>query len=382
MIPLLKAAIGPGTLDRIADVLRTGMIGHGPVVEEFEAALGARLGNPYVATVNNGTSGLHLALRLAGASGTGDGREAGLDSDRDEVLSTPLTFEATNWAVLANGLRLRWVDVDPATLNLDLDDLAKKISPATRAIVIVHWAGYPVDVDRLREILDAAEAAHGYRPVVVEDCAHAWGSTLRGRPVGGDGENICVFSFHATKHLGTGCGGMLTLPDERSYERARRLRFFGIDRRADRVNGDYDVPEWGYNFYLDQISASIGLANLETVDERVEQHRRNAAFYDAELAGVPGLELTAREPDRESSCWLYPVKAEDRPSFMRKMNDAGIMVSMLVRRNDTHGAVRDVADRALPGLDAVHDRIVHIPVGWWLSAADRAHIADTIKSGW
>jgi len=374
MIPLFKVAMSPAALGRISDVLDSEMVGHGPRLGEFEDALRGVVGNPHLAVVNNGTCGLHLALRLV-ADPPG-GRPAG----RDEVLTAPLNFEAANWTILANRLRIRWVDVDPGSFNLDLDDLARKISPATAAVVLVHWAGYPVDLDRLRRILDEAEAAHGHRPVVIEDCAHAWGTTLRGRWLGNDG-NICVYSFHALKHLTCGTGGMLTLPDERTLERVRLMRWLGIDRRADRVNADYDVPEWGYNFQLNEIAAAIGLANLAIVDANVRRHRDNAAFYDKELAGVPGLELTDRRPGHESSFWLYPVKAADRDGFMRRMTEAGIAVSRFVRRNDAHSAVREVRTE-LPGLDSVYDRMVYIPVGWWLTDEDRAFVAKTIRAGW
>jgi dTDP-4-amino-4,6-dideoxygalactose transaminase len=215
---------------------------------------------------------------------------------------------------------------------------------------------------------------------VIEDCAHAWGSRLHGRLLGNHG-NVAVFSFHALKHLTCSTGGMVTVPDQQMHERVRLLRWLGIDRRADRVHADYDVPEWGYNFQLNEIAAAIGLANLKIVDENVRRHRDNAAFYDEELAGVPGLELTAREPGHESSFWLYPVKVADRAGFMRKMTEAGIAVSMFVRRNDAHSCVRDAATD-LPGLDSVHDRMVYIPVGWWLSEEDRTYVARTIRAGW
>ncbi|MFC0863848.1 DegT/DnrJ/EryC1/StrS family aminotransferase [Sphaerimonospora cavernae] len=375
MIPLFRTAVAPDAADRVTEVLRSGLLGHGPRTEEFEAALAARVGNPHLAVVNNGTSALHLALRLA------IGRDQAADDGAPgEVLSTPLTFEATNWSILANHLRIRWVDVDPATLNMDLDDLAEKISPATRAVMVVHWGGCPVDLVRLRRVLDEAEAAYGVRPPVIEDCAQAWGAICHGQPLGNHG-NYCAFSFHATKHLSCGTGGMLVLPGRESLPRARLLRFFGIDRQADRVNADYDVAEWGYNFYLNEIGAAIGLANLATVDERVRLHRENAAFYDRELAGVPGLELTARTEGLESSFWLYPVKVEDRVSFIGKMAAAGITVSAVCRRNDAHSCVAS-ARASLPGTDAVQDRVVHIPVGWWLSDEDRAYIAETVRSGW
>src|SRR5262245_40924051 len=239
MIPLFKVAMSPAAPARIADVFSGGMMVHGPAVGAFEEALRSVIGNPHLAVVNSGASALHLAMRLVADPGPGAPPRPGW---RDEVLATPLTFEAANFAFLANGLRLRWVDVDPDSFTIDLDDLARKISPATAAISLVHWAGYPVDLDRLRRILDEAEAAHGHRPLVVEDCAHAWGATLRGRLLSNHG-NICIYSFHALKHLTCGTGGMITLPDQLLHERVQRLRWFGIGRAADRINANYDLAE-------------------------------------------------------------------------------------------------------------------------------------------
>ena len=368
------AASAPAEVGR---VLTSGYIGQGTLVDEFERALAARLGNDRVATVNSATSGLHLALHMASRSPGEDGPRIG----RAEILTTPMTCPATNFPILANGLRPRWVDVDPGSLNIDLDDLARKIGPATAAIVVVHWAGYPVDLDRLRSILDEAELRLGFRPAVIEDCAHAWGATYHGRPLGSHG-NLAVFSFQAIKHLVCGDGGLMVLPDERSHRRARLLRWYGIDRDAGHdMRGGDDVPEWGFKFHMNDINAAIGLANLAQVDEIVAAHRRNAAYLDRELASVPGLELTDRAADRESSFWIYTVKVRDRDGFAKHMKDAGISVSPVHARNDGYGCVRRyVAD--LPGLDSVADRMISIPVGWWLSDEDLAHIVATIRSGW
>ena len=374
MIPLFKVAMSDSAPKLVEEVLRSGYVGQGPKVEEFEGALAARIGNANLATVNSATSGLHLALHLV-AGGAGDDRDGG------EVLTTPMTCTATNWPILANGLRLRWVDVDPATLNVDLDDLARKISPATRAIVVAHWAGYPVDLDRLRQVLDRAEQTYGVRPMVIEDCAHAWGATYRGLPLGNHG-NITVFSFQAIKHLTCGDGGLMVLPNDELRRRARLLRWYGIDRDSkSRFPFMDDIAEYGFKFHMNDISASIGLANLEHVDEIVHRHRRNAAYFDAELSGVPGLELTERSPDREPSFWIYTIKVEDRPGFMSRMDEAGVMASPVHQRNDVFSCVRDYAC-VLPGLDSVSERMVSIPVGWWLSEDDRAHIVSTIKAGW
>jgi dTDP-4-amino-4,6-dideoxy-D-glucose/dTDP-4-amino-2,4-dideoxy-beta-L-xylose transaminase len=377
MIPLFKVAMAASAPAEVGRVLMSGHIGQGSKVDEFERALARRLGNDRVATVNSATSGLHLALHMASRDPGRDGPAGG----RDEILTTPMTCPATNFPILANGLRPRWVDVDPGTLNMDLDDLARKIGPATAAIIVVHWAGYPVDLDRLRLILDQAEERVGFRPVVIEDCAHAWGATYHGRPLGNHG-NVSVFSFQAIKHLACGDGGLMVLPDDRSHQRARSLRWYGIDRDAGQdLRGRNDVPEWGFKFHMNDINAAIGLANLEHVDEIVAAHRRNAAYFDAQLAGVPGLELTDREPDRESSFWIYTIKVDDRDGFAKHMAGAGIAVSQVHERNDGYRCVRPYAAR-LPGLDSVFDRAICIPVGWWLTDDDLTHIVSTIRSGW
>jgi dTDP-4-amino-4,6-dideoxy-D-glucose/dTDP-4-amino-2,4-dideoxy-beta-L-xylose transaminase len=375
MIPLFKVAMSDSAPALVEKVLLSGYIGQGQKVAEFERALAAKIGNPNVVTVNSATSGLHLALHLVASN------KDSANDDGGEVLTTPMTCTATNWPILANGLRIRWVDVDPATLNVDLDDLARKITPATRAIVLVHWAGYPVDLARLRSVLDRAEQTLGVRPMVIEDCAHAWGATYRGLPLGNHG-NIAVFSFQAIKHLTCGDGGLMVVPDDELCHRARLLRWYGIDREGNsRFMFKNDITEYGFKFHMNDINASIGLANLEHVGEILRAHRQNAAYFDAELSDVPGLELTERSPDREPSFWIYTVKVDDRAGFMRKMDEAGVMVSQVHERNDIYSCVREYAS-VLPGLDSVSERMVSIPVGWWLSEDDRAHIVSTIKAGW
>jgi dTDP-4-amino-4,6-dideoxygalactose transaminase len=378
MIPLFKVAMSEDAGRRVNDVLFSGYIGEGPRVKEFEEELRRRIGNPALATVNSCTSALHLALHMV--AGEAQRSQAG-STGQGEVLTTPLTCTATNWPILANGLRIGWVDVDPATLNVDLDDLARKIGPDTRAIIVVHWAGYPVDLDRLRQILDDAEAAFGFRPVVIEDCAHAWGSTYKGKPLGNHG-NICAFSFQAIKHLTTGDGGLLVLPSQEQADRARLLRWYGLDRsKGESFRCEQDVPEYGFKFHMNDISAAIGLANLGQVDAHVERHRQNAAYYDRELKEVPGLKLTERADDRESAFWIYSILVDRRDDFIERMKSHGVMASPVHQRNDGQRPVAQYR-RLLPGLDSVADRQVSIPVGWWVTDEDRQHIVDTIRGGW
>jgi dTDP-4-amino-4,6-dideoxygalactose transaminase len=370
-VPLFKVAMSQHAAPMVAEVLASGYIGQGARVDEFEARLAERLDNRRVVTVSSATSGLQLALHMAArADGTG------------EVVTTPLTCTATNWPILAAGLRLRWADVDPATCNIDVDDVARKLTPDTTAVMVVHWGGYPADLDRLAAVLDAHEAEHGRRPVVIEDCAHAWGATFQGRPLGNHG-NFAVFSFQAIKHLTAGDGGALVAPDDESFARAKLLRWYGIDREGPR--GDFrceaDIPEWGFKFHMNDINATIGLANLEIIDTVVGRHRANAAFYDAELAGVDGVELLQRADDRESSFWLYTMKVDRRDDFMRKMHAARIAVSRVHERNDIHSCVKEfVSD--LPQLEQTVASMICIPVGWWVTEEDRGRIVDTIRSGW
>ncbi|WP_433528492.1 DegT/DnrJ/EryC1/StrS family aminotransferase [Micromonospora sp. CA-263727] len=375
MITLFKVAMNENAGKSVSDVLQSGFIGQGPRVEEFEQALRDRLGHPHLVTVNSATSGLHLALHMAAKT-----RPTPADATA-EVLTTPLTCTATNWPILANGLRIRWVDIDPTTLNIDIDDLARKISPRTRAIMVVHWAGYPVDLDRLADVLEEAEQRLGFRPAVIEDCAHAWGATFQGLPLGRHG-NIAVYSFQAIKHLTSGDGGLVVFPDQQSADRARLLRWFGIDRtRSDSFRCAEDIPEYGFKFHMNDINAAIGLANLGDVDGHVARHRENAAYFDTHLQGVPGVTLLDRKPDRESAAWLYTLLAERRSDFIARLAARNIAASPVHQRNDVHGCVSEYG-ASLPMLDSVADRIVSIPCGWWVTNAEREHIVDVIREGW
>jgi dTDP-4-amino-4,6-dideoxygalactose transaminase len=176
-------------------------------------------------------------------------------------------------------------------------------------------------------------------------------------------------------------GGLLVLPDDELNRRARLLRWFGIDRDTDRLRKAPDVEEWGYKFHMNDVNAAIGLANLAGTDEVLRRHRDNAAFYDEQLAGVPGLDQIHRAEYHSPSYWVYPVRVRDRAAFVKRMDDAGIGVSQVHERNDRHPCVREYR-ALLPGMDQVADELICVPVGWWLSGEDRQYIADTIRAGW
>ena len=390
-IPLFKVFMADSAAAVVTRTLQSGYIGQGPMVDAFEQQLRSRLNHDFVVTVNSATSAEHLALHMLRKPGAGTSRDERIRGSRDawpgvepgdEVLTTPLTCTATNWPILANGFRIKWVDVDPETLNVDLDDLERKLTPRTKAIMLVHWGGYPVDLDRVQQICGRANDLFGFTPRVIEDCAHAFGSNYKGRPIGTHG-NMCTFSFQAIKHVTTGDGGLLTLPDAQLLTRARLLRWYGIDRDSNRKDFrcEADIPEWGFKFHMNDIAASIGIENLKHADAIVGRHRANAAFYDAVLAGVPGITLPTRHSDRESAFWIYSVLVERKVDFQRAMTDRGVAVSQVHERNDIHSCVAEFRT-PLPTLDRVVPRLSAIPVGWWVTDEEREYVVDCIKRGW
>jgi dTDP-4-amino-4,6-dideoxygalactose transaminase len=374
MIPLFKVFMADSAADEVAKVLNSGFIGEGPKALEFANNLKAWIGNYKVATTNSATSAEHLALRLI--------KQPYSINDGDEVLATPLTCTATNWPILANNLKIKWVDVDNKTLNMDLDDLERKITPTTKAIFLVHWGGYPVDLNRVKKITEKCQDLYGFKPVVIEDCAHAFGSKYKGKKLGNHG-NFCTFSFQAIKHMTSVDGGMLVCPDEESYRRAKLLRWYGIDRETERTDFrcELDIPEWGYKFHMNDVMATVGLENLKHADRVIQAHRDNAAYYDAVLNTVPGVRTLAREDGFESSFWIYSMYVDDKPGFMKHMNECGITVSQVHERNDIHSCVKEF-NCALPTLNTITPKLISIPVGWWVTKEQREYIVDCIKKGW
>lgn len=383
-ITLFKVFMSEDVIEPMTKVLMSGFLTQGPKVEEFERQLKEFFDTPRLITLNAATSGLTLALRLL-IDPDLDNNWPGFDKTTDTVLTTPLTCTATNWPILANGMKLRWVDVNPNNCHMDLDDLRKKITAHTKIIMVVHWGGYPVDLAKLAEIQDEAEVKYGFRPMVIEDSAHAFGATFNNKPLGNHG-NICVFSLQAIKHLTTGDGGIIILPNETLYERSRLLRWYGIDRAKRNFKGkdfrlEHDIEEWGYKFHMNDVNATMGLANLPHMKDNLGKCRYNGAYYDTMLLGLKNVRILEDETDRESAFWLYTIgiKNDLKPDFLDFMNkECNVMVSQVHQRNDVHSCVKEF-EESLPQLDKLEREIVCIPVGWWVSIFDRRYIVRCIK---
>ena len=390
-IPLFKVFMADTAAEEVVKVLNSGYIGQGPKVEQFENQLKKYFNHDYVQTINSGTSALHLALHLLKRPTTHTKNYEGLVfydqkwpglQPGDEVLATAMTCTASNWPILAHGLKIKWVDIDPTTLNMDLDDLARKISPTTKAIMLVHWGGYPNDLDKIKQIQEKAYHMYGFKPAVIEDGAHSFGSKYKGKYIGTHG-NLTMFSLQAIKHLTSVDGGLLFSPHKELHDRGKLIRWYGIDRDGDRKDFrcEANIEEWGYKFHMNDVNATIGMENFKHINMIVDKHKENALFYDSNLDNVKGVTLLDRHFGHESSFWIYSMLVENRDGFYRWMDECKIAVSQVHERNDKHTAVKEFRS-SLPTLDKTIGKVVSIPVGWWVKPEEREYIADCIKKGW
>lgn len=370
MIDLFRPYLAPEAAAAVARVLTPdadgrAYIGTGRRVDEFEAAFAAlwQLPEPPLA-VTSCTAAIDLALHLCGV-GAGS-----------TVITTPMTCTATNTHLVLRGAHIRWANVDPLTGLIDPADVARKVTPETKAIIAVDWGGAPCDYAALR--------SHGVP--VIQDAAHM---PLPGHPRG----DYTCYSTGPIKHLTTGDGGLLVTPPEQ-MERARLLRWYGLDRRSTKdFRADQRITEAGYKVVMNDIAASIGIANLPYVLGNIARARENAAYYDVAIdatsitdderlllsvhAGVYGAAHAWH------SYWLYTMLVSDRPGFIRFMAARGIACSPVHARNDAHPAFKAAQHpylQHLPGVDTFAASEVAIPVQWFVTPEQLAHVAASVRA--
>ena len=351
-------------MPRLEEILYSGQISEGAPVVEFERRFGALVGTPHVLSFYSGTATLHAALVLAGVK------------PGDEVVSTAMTAEPTNMAILHAGGKVVWADVDPRNGNLAAKSVAEKITARTRAIMVVHYGGIPAPIAGIREVA----AARGIP--VIEDAAHALGARYDGRPIGSHSEFI-MFSLQAIKHLTTVDGGMLACNQAANVEillaAGRKFRWFGIDRAAPRT--EVDVTSVGYKYHMNNVNATIGLVQLNHIETVIARHIANGRYFDQALRGIAGLSLCSWENRAEPAYWFYTVLVENRDEFCRHLAANGVASSQAHKRNDHH-TVFAASRCELPGLDEFFQRMIHIPCGWWVDDARREYIVEVIRRGW
>lgn len=362
MLPLVQTSIPPREIlmPKLEEILYSGYVAQGEAVEQFERKFEEYIGGGHTLSLNSGTAALHIALILAGVK------------EGDEVISTALTAEPTNTSIKGVGAKIRYADVDLETGNISPDSIEKNINSKTKAIIVVDYAGIPVDIKRIQEISEK------YNIPVIQDAAHALGSKFNGKKAGNHFP-FTVYSFQAIKHLTTIDGGALQIQDKDLYEKGKVIRWFGLDKKLSRMENNITMQ--GYKYHMNNVNATVGLIQLENIEELVQKYITNGKYLDKQLKDVKDIELIQYYPNTEPSYWLYTIKVENREAFIKKMADNDIMASELHKRSDSHTYLNDF-NLELPNLDEFYSKMVHLPCGWWVTKEDCDKMVEIIKGGW
>ena len=297
MIPIAKPLLGTDEVVAITDAIMSGIIAEGPRVSDFEQAFADQIGVEHTVAVNSGTAALHAALL---AHGIGDG---------DEVITTPFTFIATSNSILFTGARPVFVDIDDDTFNISPGAIMEKITSKTKAILPVHLYGHPADMNAIMEI------AEGHNLAVIEDACQAHRAVYDGKKVGSFGTG--TFSFYPTKNMTTSEGGMITTNDQNIADRARMIRSHGSRQR-------YVHEMLGYNYRMTDISASIGLVQLNKLGEFTKKRQSNAEYLSRGLKGIDGITVPIMRRNCEHVFHQYTIRAKDRDELVKTLNEKGV----------------------------------------------------------
>ena len=370
LIPYGRHAVTEEDIAAVVDVLRSDWLTTGPKVEEFEQALAVALGAAHVVALSSGTAALHAAVFAA---------QLGPD---DEVITTPLTFCATANAILYQGATPVFADVRPDTLTIDVDAVASRITPRTKALIPVDYGGHPADLDELLALADR----HGL--IVIEDAAHALGATYRKRPIGSI-SHMSTFSFHPVKHLTTGEGGAVATNDPALARRLRKFRNHGIDRTAGERESTgewyYEMTELGYNYRLSDIACALGLSQLPRLAANVKWRREIARRYDRAFAGIAGLRVPTVLQDVEPAWHLYPIRVEaanDRDRVFQALRAEGLGVNMHYFPVHLQPYYRNRFGSSLgayPIAEQAGDRLISLPMYHGMSDADIEYVIGAVQ---
>lgn len=366
MINLHSTTITQQGIDNVLETLKTTHVSAGKKAHLFETLLNEKYGFPNPITVNSGTVTMRLSL-IAAAVGPGD-----------EVILPAQTFIATGHVILQCGAKPVFADINRFDGNISVESIKQKITDKTKAIIPVHWGGYPCDLDEINQIAKERGIS------VIEDAAHAIGSKYKGQWIGNISD-FTSFSFQAIKHLTTGDGGLITCKDIEKSKLIKRLRWFDIDRENSEPSilgeREYDATNIGFKYHMNDLAASLGIGNLLSLDEKLSSIKKISEFYNSELKSVNGLTLMDYKNDRESSYWLFPMIVEDRINFIKKLKSKGIPTSVIhlgIDKNSIFGG----KDTSLVNQRWFDDNQIHIPIHADLSDDDVELIVKTIKTGW
>lgn len=315
-IPYGKQTIDEKDIQAVVEALRSDYLTTGPKIEEFEKRVADYVGAKYAVAVNSGTAALHIACLAAGIK------------EGDEVITSPITFAASANCVLYCGGTPVFADIDENTYNISPDEIERRVTERTKAIIPVHYTGQPCDMDAIMDI------AGKHNLLIIEDGAHALGASYKGRKIGSIAHMTC-FSFHPVKPITTGEGGMVVTNSEELYKRLILFRSHGITRDETMMTeqqGDwyYQQLELGYNYRITDISCALGLSQMDKLDGFLERRRQIAKRYNEAFCDVSQIKIPMQLADCESGWHLYviQVKADYRKEIFDNLRKSGIGVNV------------------------------------------------------
>lgn len=370
MIPYGKQTIDQDDIQAVVDVLQSDFLTTGPQIAEFEQTVADYVGVKYAVAISNGTSALHAACF---AAGIGPG---------DEVITTPLTFAASANCVLYCGGTPVFADVDPKTYNIDPEDIRRKITDRTKAIIAVHLAGQPCDMDAIHSI--ARE--HGL--IVIEDGAHALGSVYKGKKVGSLSD-MTTFSFHPVKPITTGEGGMIVTDNEEFYKKMALFRSHGITRDASMMTRNdgpwfYQQFDLGYNYRITDIQCALGCSQMKKLDRFLARRKEIVARYNEAFAECDNIITPYQLSDTESGWHLYIVQVKncDRRQVFEAMREKGIGVNVHYIPVYMHPYYQEHGYENVHCANAeeIYSHIISLPLYPGLTSEQQDYVIDTLKS--
>jgi perosamine synthetase len=371
-IPYGRQQVDEDDIQAVAEVLRSDWLTTGPQVGRFEEAVAAFAGARHGVAVSSGTAALHAAMQ---AIGIGPG---------DEVIVPAITFVATANCVVYQGGAPVFADVEPATLLIDPDEVRQRITPKTRAIIAVDYAGQPCDYDKLRQIADE------HNLFLVSDSCHSLGAEYRGRRVA-EIADLTVFSFHPVKHITTGEGGMVVTDQAELAAKMKRFRNHGIAtdhrEREKQRTWYYEMRDLGFNYRLSDLQCALGVSQLRKLPEWLKRRHEIAAGYDQALAGLPVLPL-------EKAAWakhahhLYVIRIDaeksgvDRDTLFERMRseNIGVNVHYMPVYMHPYYRMRQIAGECVcPGAENAYGKILSLPIYQGMSDGDLARVVDSLR---
>ena len=373
LLPYGHQSIGEDDIQSVVDVLRSDWLTTGPKVAEFEEAFAARVGAKYAVSFSSGTAALHGAAFAAGLK------------PGDEAITTPMTFAATANCVLYQGATPIFADVSSDTLNLDPEKVAAKITPRTRALLPVDYAGHPADLAGLQEL------ARRHHLIVIEDASHALGAEYRNRRVGCIAD-MTVFSFHPVKHLATGEGGMVTTDRADFAETLRRFRNHGIssDARQRQTEGQwhYEMVLLGFNYRLTDIACALGLSQLKKLDENLRRRREIAAGYADAFQDQGSITLPAVRSGSRPAWHLYPIRLKleklsvERSHVFRALRAENIGVNVHYIPVHLHPYYRErfgTRNGEYPVAEKAYESLISLPMFHSMTDQDVGHVVEAVN---